>query len=224
MQNTQVKMDMEELAAMAAHEIKNPLSIIKANLQLMQIEDVDEKFKKNCEVINHQVDIINALVLDFIQLSKPRQYKFEKLSLDDLLGQVLRSFQAPLMQKNIALEYEPYEDTLWVLADRDRLSQVFINLLKNAIEAVPEKGVIHVMAFPSEGYVSIKIEDNGKGIPEKYLHKIGKPFFTTKEGGNGLGLTISKRIIEDHKGVLTISSVEGKGSAVAITLPEYSCI
>lgn len=218
---TELENEMQVMAAKIAHEIKNPLAILKANVQLLELEDNNESHKRNYGVMNTEINRINHLILEFIQISKPHKYQFEKVDVILLFQEILLCMDAELKYKNITLTYTASKDQMFVLADSEKLKEAFINILQNAAEAVDIGGEIHSAIFKSEQLITIKVEDNGKGIPQKYIDYIGKPFFTTKKGGSGLGVSISKKIIEDHKGTLSIASIEGKGSTVSMTLPEW---
>lgn len=215
------KNDMERLANSVAHEIKNPLALIKANIQMLEFEDKDKLHKKSYNVVYREIEKINSLIMEFINISKPQEYSFERLSVGDFLDDVLLSVEASAKKRAVDIYYEKSPEEFYINGDYNKLSQVFSNILKNSLEAIECGGKIYINSFKSEGYIAIKIEDDGKGIPEKYLNYIGKPFFTTKDGGSGLGVSISKKIIEDHRGIFAITGIEGRGSTVAITLPEY---
>lgn len=206
--------------AFLAHEIKNPLAIIKANLQLIEL-DMDKSLKKRFDIMYNEIDKINDILKDFMNNPQATVYKFEKVSLMLVIDEAVKRTEASFKAKKIILIKSRILDDMYVKGDKEKLIQVVINIFKNAVEAMHTGGKITVSVFKSDSYISIKIEDNGSGIPEDYIDKIGSPFFTTKEGGNGLGLSVSKKIIADHNGVLAISSTHKIGSSISITLPEY---
>lgn len=218
---TQLENNMQMTTAKIAHEMKNPLAIIRANIQLLELEDKDNEHKRNYNVMYAEIDRINRLILEFIEVSKPKEYQFKKIEIKTIFHEILQDIDAELKFKAIVLICNISNEDMFVWADRAKIKEVFVNMIKNASEAVEKGGKIYITIFKSDNYINVKIEDNGKGIPEEYIDYIGKPFFTTKKGGSGLGVSISKKIIEDHKGTFSIASVEGEGSSISILLPQY---
>ncbi len=211
--------EIEQLAATVAHEIKNPLSIIMGNVQLLEMDDKKGEHNKHYSIIYRQLDKINELLVEFINITKPQEYDFTKLCMNDLLEDIIFICSENLKAEEITLDYAKPDDRLFIYGDYEKLKQVFVNIIKNSAEAEASK--IHITVFRIEGYVVVKLEDNGYGIPERLLEFVGQPFFTTKDSGTGLGVSISKKIVKEHQGVFAISSIEGKGSVVAVTIPEY---
>lgn len=207
--------------AKIAHEMKNPLAVIRANVQLLELEDKGDEHKRNYDVMYAEIDRINRLILEFIEVSKPKEYQFKKIEIKEIFREILENIDAELKFKAIILACNICDEDMFVWADRAKIKEVFVNMIKNASEAVENGGKIYVVIFKSDNYINVKIEDNGKGIPEEYIDYIGKPFFTTKKGGSGLGVSISRKIIEDHGGTFSIASVEGEGSSISILLPQY---
>ena len=218
---TQLENSMQMTTAKIAHEMKNPLAIIRANIQLLELEDKDNEHKRNYNVMYAEIDRINRLILEFIEVSKPKEYQFKKIEIKAIFHEILQDIDAELKFKAIVLICNISNEDMFVWADRAKIKEVFVNMIKNASEAVEKGGKIYITIFKSDNYINVKIEDNGKGIPEEYIDYIGKPFFTTKKGGSGLGVSISKKIIEDHEGTFSIASVEGEGSSISILLPQY---
>jgi PAS domain S-box-containing protein len=211
-----------QLAAGVAHEIRNPLTALKGFTQLLY---QNSKTNQNYyEIMLTELERINYIVGEFMVLSKPQQW--QHLS-DHDLQKVLESLipiiesQAIIHSVEIKVEWRP--GLPQVRCDANQIKQVFINLLKNSIEAMPHGGTITVRfehAAKVEGdEVIVSIEDMGIGIPDEILSRLGEPFFTTKETGTGLGLMVCNKIIQGHGGTLTISSKQDSGTAVRIALP-----
>ncbi|GGB63989.1 PAS domain S-box protein [Fictibacillus barbaricus] len=212
-----------ELAAGVAHEIRNPLTSIKGLFSLMKNGDFDrEKYYLYNEVICDELDRIEYIVNEFMALAKPdaTQYK-SKVNLVQLLQDtvMLLTSEANLFNVEIRLLFK--EKKIYVSCESNQIKQVFINIIKNAIDAMSEGGILTIGIKESENNtVTLIFIDNGIGIEEERLKSIGVPFFTNKEKGIGLGLTISNKIITEHKGVLKVESLAGKGTTVSISLPK----
>lgn len=206
-----------QLAAGIAHEIRNPLTAVKGFLQLLN----QETETKYAEIILTELERIEFIMNEFLMLAKPHgEMKMEEKSVIDVLKEVI-TFMGPeaiLNQVEIITEFT--DEPLMVICEQKQLKQVFINLIKNAIEAIPSGGQVFVRTMvKSNGFVCIEVEDNGVGISNERIERLGEPFYSSKEKGTGLGLMVSLKIIENHKGTFQISSEEGNGTTVQILLP-----
>lgn len=208
-----------QLAAGVAHEIRNPLTSLKGFLQLLQKRSTENGFF--FELMLSELDRINNIVSEFLVLSKPQAVKMERRNLVQIV-QVVVSFlgsQALLNNVQIVTCIQTGPEVI-INCDENQLKQVFINLLKNAVEAMPGGGTITVTLLQSgKDKVLVRFQDEGQGIPEDRLLKLGEPFYTTKEKGTGLGLMVSFRIIEDHGGMIRVTSEVGIGSIFDVELP-----
>ena len=201
-----------------AHEIRNPLTSIRGFIQLFQSKYTeDEQYFK---LVLSELDRINLIVGEFLVLSKPTAVEFKEKEITTLIKDVVTLINTQAIMNNIQI-VEEYRSVLpKVVCEENQLKQVFINLLKNAIEAMPDGGIIEVKVLEKDkDKVSIFITDQGMGIPEERIPKLGEPFYTTKEKGTGLGLMTCYKIIENHDGEMNISSEINKGTLVEILLP-----
>ncbi len=206
-----------QLAAGVAHEIRNPLTTLRGFLQLQQEKKV--LVPLHVELMLSELERINLIVSEFLILAKPQAVHFQQKDVRHILGDVvsLLSSQAHLFGIEFETKFSKLPAT--VHCEENQLKQVFINVVKNAIEAMPEGGTITLEQDTVDGYVIIVISDEGVGVPEEMLPKLGEPFFTNKETGTGLGLMVSQRIIQSHKGSMEIRSEYGCGAEVTIKLP-----
>ncbi|MEK3866489.1 ATP-binding protein [Paenibacillus sp. FSL H7-0716] len=206
-----------QLAAGVAHEIRNPLTTLKGFLQLQQEKEL--LVPLHVELMLSELERINLIVSEFLILAKPQAVHFQEKDLRYILGDVVSLLDSLAHLHDIQFGTKFSEQPATVHCEENQLKQVFINIVKNAIEAMPEGGVISMELWNSVDCVFIVIKDQGEGIPEDVLPKLGEPFFTNKESGTGLGLMISQRIIQAHKGHLEIQSEVGRGTTVMIKLP-----
>ncbi|SDZ23002.1 two-component system, sporulation sensor kinase A [Evansella caseinilytica] len=208
-----------ELAAGVAHEIRNPLTSLKGFLQLM--EDKDKTIASYKEIMASEIERINLIVNELLLLAKPKELNFQTKPLLPMMETVITiaKTQAILHNVQILLEYEESLAGVNVRCEENKLKQVFLNLLKNAIEAMVSDGYIYVKIKKNHDRVLVQIIDEGIGIPQEKLANLGKRFYTTKENGTGLGLMLSINIIREHGGETEISSVEGQGTEVKVYLP-----
>lgn len=214
-------------AANLAHEIKNPLSGIRGAAQLLSRKVKDEKLNEYMSVIMKEADRLNGILNDMLDFARPAKLKKKDVNIHIVLDSVVLLLQ----ESGSAAYIKSYDPSLPpVFGDEGQLTQVFLNLIKNAKESLTKEGSIEITTRLTEFHIAeqgsaggkmaaIEIKDNGCGIKPDDLEKIFTPFFTTKAKGSGLGMAISLKIIKDHGGLLKIDSKPGKGTAVSVYLP-----
>jgi two-component system, sporulation sensor kinase E len=212
-----------QIAAGTAHEIRNPLTSIKGFLQVVKKTLNEHELIKEIDFTNimlEEVERINHLVGEFLLLSRSRDTKYDKICLNQLMKQFLPIVQNEALLKGIDIHYEAFTKAPEVLGAKELLKQVFLNICKNAIEAMGDRGDLKIsyQLLVQEKMISIDFEDSGPGIPPYVLDKIFDPFFTTKEEGTGLGLSVCQRIIHDMGGKIWVSS-KGFGTIFHIQIP-----
>ena len=212
-----------ESAAKILHEINNPLTSLKGYLELMVKKS---EFNINyLNIIQQELQKIEVLTSDLLYLSNPRSDLYESIPIVSLIEECIEllSMEARHNECEIFLHVDVGQDS-FIFANRARVKQVVINILKNSIEAIYQhniRGIINIAITKVLNRFKISIADNGPGIKKEYLDKIFNSFFTTKESGTGLGLSISKQLIEEHNGQLLVDSEEGNGTTFSIYLPVH---
>jgi signal transduction histidine kinase len=213
------------LTAGLAHEIRNPLVAIKTFTQLLPERIEDDEFRNHfLNIASAEVDRISSLVNELLEFARPSEPKLEPEDINIILDGMILLVSTETKKKNIQVHKHYATDLPHVQVDREQMKQVFLNVLLNAIEATPENGKITVktrsFAKPGgEPFVQIEFTDTGRGIPIENLEDIFTPFFTTKNRGGGLGLSISNQIVQDHKGYIDVESQLNKGSSFFVNLP-----
>jgi len=207
-----------ELAAGIAHEIRNPLTSLRGFVQLYRKEDMDGTKKLRNEIMISEIDRINEIVSELLVLAKPSNEAYELRDIVDELNKVTRLFEGQANLFNVLIKKE-FDNHLPLINCQRSINQVFINVLKNAIESMPNGGEVIIQVKQMNDEIFIRIVDTGYGIPQSEINKIGSPFFTTKESGTGLGLMVSMKIIQNHKGTIRIESEVEKGTMVEMILP-----
>ncbi|ALC92449.1 histidine kinase [Bacillus sp. FJAT-18017] len=207
-----------EMSASVAHEIRNPLTSLIGFVQLLQSED--EKHQSYYAIMKNELNRINSIVGELLLLAKPQEIKFQHSNLYLILHDVITLLETEAAFYNVQLEYTIGRQELFLDCERNQLKQLFINVIKNAIEASHPGGKVKVWATRTgHGTVTVTITDTGIGISKNRLEKIGQPFYSSKEKGTGLGLTVSFKIVESHRGKMEFSSEINKGTKVLIELP-----
>lgn len=216
----------ERLAALGrfvaeiTHEIKKPLMMIGACARQLLKGDWDEKTNGKLSMIVDEVSRLEDLLLELREFYQEPSLELQEVDIINLLHDVLSLVEDGLREKQINLELNICKDPVIVVGDREKLKQVFLNIINNSIEAMEDKGRLSISTELSGDFVIVTLRDDGCGIPEKNREKIFSPFFTTKKDGTGLGLSITKGIIEKHKGSsFEVESEEGKGTSFKISLP-----
>ena len=213
------------LAARMAHEIKNPLVSIRTFAELLPLKFDDKEFREEYSSLAlKEVERIDNLITRLLNFTRSRDYHLEVLSAEKLIEESLISLRIQVLERNIEVKKDYFPNLPLIYGDKEELKQVFLNILINSVQSMPEGGKIFISTGKEERklqtFVKIFFSDTGGGIPEKNLNKIFDPFFTTKNKGSGLGLFISYRIIHEHHGDIWVRNLE-KGAGFCISLPAY---
>lgn len=193
-----------ELAAALAHEVKNPISIIRANVDYIKLS-VSPNYSKCFSIIDKELNKLNSLITDYTAILQPDSNK-EVIFLEDLIYDVTEEFSI-LNTKEITFSFK-LDNDIKIMGDYKKLSILLFNIYKNSVEAIKSKGKILTRLHLKGNKVILEITDNGIGIPTELINNIGTPFLTTKENGSGLGLMICKSIVDSHNGSISIENVE----------------
>jgi len=214
------------MVAGVAHEIKNPLTSMKLFIQLMEENRNNPNFwDEYGSVISNEVSRLEKIVEDFLGFARTPELNLEETEINSILNKVINLVKSQARKENVRLNLNLAEDLPAIKVDSQRMVQVFLNLVLNAIQAIPEgkKGAVTITSKKSNSdEIAVRITDNGCGIPPENLEKLFTPFFTTKQKGTGLGLSIIHKIIEEHLGQINVESTVGKGTTFTVTLPIYS--
>ena len=207
------------LAAGMAHEIKNPLTSIKTFNEYLPQKYDDKKFmRKFHKIVGEEVDKINYTVKQLLEFSKPSKLNLKPVDLNKLLSETLELLNNDLLKKNIKVERK-LSPLPVISVDPSQMKQVFLNLFLNAFDSMETDGVLTITTENKQNQILIKIKDTGCGIEKEDLKHIFDPFFSKKDGGTGLGLSVVHGIIEKHGGNIKVSSTVGKGTTFEIILP-----
>ncbi len=212
-----------ELASGVAHEIRNPLGIIKTISQTIQ-EDIvkerteEEEIKEGISIIIQEIDRANTVIKGILDFAKPSVYQVKMQSIDKLMNEIILITNKYAQQHQVQMKYICEKDQI-IFVDGEKLKQAFVNIIFNAVHAMPHGGNLFICLCTHKNWVNIIFEDEGIGIPKEKIEKIFEPFYTTKDTGTGLGLSITHRIIEEHKGYIELESEVEKGTKICIYLP-----
>jgi PAS domain S-box-containing protein len=212
--------EIGELATMIVHEVRNPLTTVLMGLNAFKRIDLTERFQMRLTLALDEAERLQRLLNEILLYAKQQQLELAKLEVNHLITDSMASIQAIPTMAGRELKIEHSASPIVIAGDRDKLRQVFINLISNACEAAPPGDIIQwqVTPDPTRNWVAIRVKNGGDPIPADVIPKLTQPFYTTKSSGNGLGLAITNRIVEAHRGTLLIESSE-LGTTVTISLP-----
>ncbi|GMB08022.1 cache domain-containing protein [Thermolongibacillus altinsuensis] len=205
-----------ELAAGVAHEIRNPLTSLKGFIQLLKEGERNQAY---FDIIEAELERLNEIVDEFLLLGKPNAIKKAYSHVSEMLQHVMKLLEGQALLHHVTVQCSVDEQLPPLYCDENQLKQVFINIIKNAIEAMPNGGMLRIEAKRRLDSILICFTDEGCGIPKERLSTLGEPFYSTKEKGTGLGLMVSFKIVEAHGGKMKIHSEEGKGTTVCLLFP-----
>ena len=213
-------------AASISHEIKNPLAAISIHVQLAKKNIVanenvfNEKMKKHFSVIEEEIDRLNKIVVDFLFAVRPIKFQFRMLNINTIITSIVDTFQDEFEKYNIQIKKALDESLPPLQGDERFLRQAIINIIVNSKHAMlKDGGVLSISTSKEENMVVVLISDSGDGIPHEILNKIFEPYFTTKDSGTGLGLTMTYKVIKEHGGDIHVYSDLGNGASFKISLP-----
>lgn len=208
-----------QLASGIAHEIRNPLGIIKTISQTINQDVRDEDLKEGLDIIEHEIDRANKVIQGLLDFAKPNKIQDCRIDLGKLLEELVLVTRKFGKQQKVELILNRMKESK-IEGDPDKLKQAFINIILNGIQAMKNGGKLEITLEDCETkWIIISFKDDGEGISEEVFDKIFNPFFTTKESGTGLGLSITHRIIEEHNGKIEFKSRLGEGTEVKVYLP-----
>ncbi|CAG9621808.1 ATP-binding protein [Sutcliffiella rhizosphaerae] len=211
---------VSELAASVAHEVRNPMTATRGFLQLMkEDENLNAAQRRFMDISIEELDRAQVIIQDYLSLAKPNKQGISIINLSQQVENVIQLMSSYTSIKNIKI-YTSVEQDLYIKANKDEIKQVLINLIKNGVEAVENGGNIAIYLTSKEDDVLIEIVDDGIGMSSEQLERLGTPFYSTKDKGTGIGLTITYQIIELLQGKIDVKSENGKGTTFFIKLPK----
>ncbi|MFQ5492472.1 MAG: nitrogen regulation protein NR(II) [Phycisphaerae bacterium] len=220
--------ELSELAGGLAHEIRNPLSTIMLNLDLLAEELSEEpepddhvrRALQKIEGVRHEAERLRRLLDDFLQMAGPERAERGREDLNEVVTRTVEFFNAQAAAAKVRLRVDLHEGSLVCLLDARRIEQALLNLLLNATQAMADGGEVMVRTWrDSRRSAGLEVTDTGRGIAQEEQAMVFRPFYSTKAGGTGLGLSTTHRIVSDHGGTITMHSDPGRGTCFTIRLP-----
>lgn len=214
---------MGQMAASIVHEIRNPMTSLKGFVELLKGSSIEES-NKYLQVMESEIGRMETILSEILYLAKPAEHHEEIVSISNVVKEVIQIMQPQAYSNGIMFNLKMDMEKLntIILGNSNRLKQLFINLVRNAIEVMTTGGTITIELKNIGNAIQVSVEDEGVGIPEESLNKLFTPFFTTKENGTGLGLALVKKVVEEHRGKVRVSSIVNKGSTFILEFPNYT--
>jgi len=214
------------LVAGVAHEVRNPLATIRLRVQMCRRDATDPKVKESCMIAFEEIERLNGIVNRLLNFARPIQLELEPIDLRSLVRERVYSFEDFALSQRVQLMTNLPNRSFLTIVDKDRMAQVFDNIIQNALEAMADQGgtlsitlVSHSNKNEQPSGVCVEFQDTGRGMSSSVVGHVFDPFFTTKPSGTGLGLSISHELVRAHGGDIMIESVEGRGTSVRVTIP-----
>ncbi|RXT06534.1 HAMP domain-containing sensor histidine kinase [Ammoniphilus sp. CFH 90114] len=215
---------VSHLAAAIAHEVRNPLTVIRGFIQLLAKDEIDaDKKQTYAEMMLNELDRAQTIITDYLTFARPES-EIGELELVDVKSHILKAVNVLFpyaLAQGVAIE-TTVQEALYVKAEKTKITQIMVNLLKNAIESMPKGGIMQVRADVLDNHVIIDVIDQGIGMTQEQVDRLGSPFFTTKEKGTGLGIMVCYRIVEALEGTIQVKSEIGKGTHFQVAIPRDS--
>ncbi|WP_455389442.1 two-component system sensor histidine kinase NtrB, partial [Petrachloros mirabilis] len=222
---------LHTLSAGVAHELRNPLSAIDLNLHLLEEEvrgnsQPSSTLDKYLHVLNAETRRLSAILDNFMRFARPSSLRLHAVDTERLISHIMSLLQYEAQERQVQLITKTSENLPALMGDETEISQVLVNVIVNAFQAMPNGGVCHVIArgvrTNEKEWVELTVQDSGVGIKKAELSRLFEPFYTTKTAGSGLGLAIAYRIVQDHEGTIEVASTPDLGTTVVIRLPAAS--
>lgn len=211
---------MGELVAGVAHEVRNPLGTIRASIQLLEGENPDvPSVAELAPVVKQEIDRLDGVIKALLDFGRPSKPVFADVDLPKVIEDVVTFTRRYARRAHVSVATKAADGRAHVWADAEQLKQVFINLIFNAVQAMPDGGQVTIETADADGFVKVTVRDTGTGMPSDVLGKIWDPFFTTRDEGSGLGLAVVHRIVDEHGGYIGVVSEVGNGTTFVVKLP-----
>ena len=211
---------MGQIAANISHEIRNPLEAMSGAVEILSGEpSLNADSRESVAILREEIHNLDDYLNQYLELARPVPVRPVSTGVNVLVEDSLALLKPLLHKKHAKLNSALAQDAPSCTADVNQLKRVIVNVLLNSIEAIPDHGTLWISTKACGGRVEIAVRDDGGGIREEDLQRVFDPYFTTKSGGSGLGLPLSKMIIEQHDGSIRVQSRPGEGTVVTVSLP-----
>lgn len=222
MQNSEKLRVISELTSVFAHELRNPMQVTRGFLQLLYEPDLPDKKKEYIQLSIDELDRSNEIINDFLSIGKPSIDNSERFEVGIQLQRVVNIVQSYAVNQNVEIKTD-IQDNCWIYGNPHKLNQSLINIMKNAIESMPNGGTLwFTCTSTDDGFIKIIIKDQGIGMTKEQIDRLGTPFYSLKDSGTGLGMMVSYQIVRTFNGKIQVNSEKGIGTEFIILIPEIN--